>query len=584
MGPGRRSKNAVHGGGSTSIQLQLPFILFVLIGIVTLLVYLVVVPDAGGQGPGKLGDLNGNTAGIVNNGGHAHIYREKLHSVEVGLRSTAQRKRDQFAKALDSLSTSSNSLQGRLKILRDKNEIVGERLIEIKKGKETVQEILHAAGTGQKAMKNMISDQPPMTLDEVISYLDEWIRGLHKILWQVRKGTYPVIWQAYHDYAVKTLYVWDREYLTRMPPRRDDGSIFLSIATYRDAECVNTIKWAYEKAKNPDKLFVGLVQQNCHENCVSGVLDGGVVESVGPDVDCYKSFCEGEGMEFCDNGQVRVLNIEESESLGPYAARFFASKLWFGEQWYMQIDAHMTFAQHWDAISVNMLQRAPSKKPIITHYPPPHKESLDNTSHEPAPRICGPVFASDDLEAQVIRLEDSGVYDKEHNEIPRFAPFVAAGYFVAHSEFLREVPFDPFLPWIFMGEEIIMSTRLWTSGYDIFSPSQSVIGHMYVRRHQPKFWETVGRDFTPGVHNPLMGMILDRVKYQLGYPEAAKDMIASKNILTAVEQYSMGSERPLSDYMKMVGLDMTTKELSVVHWCKDGMPPPGSEQFNHLYE
>jgi hypothetical protein len=42
-----------------------------------------------------------------------------------------------------------------------------------------------------------------------------------------------------------------------------------------------------------------------------------------------------------------------------------------------------------------------------------------------------------------------------------------------------------------MGEEIIMSTRLWTSGYDIFSPSQSVVGHMYVRRHQPKFWETV---------------------------------------------------------------------------------------------
>jgi hypothetical protein len=43
-----------------------------------------------------------------------------------------------------------------------------------------------------------------------------------------------------------------------------------------------------------------------------------------------------------------------------------------------------------------------------------------------------------------------------------------------------------------MGEEIIMSTRLWTSGYDMFSPSQSVIGHMYGRPHQPKFWETVG--------------------------------------------------------------------------------------------
>ena len=46
-----------------------------------------------------------------------------------------------------------------------------------------------------------------------------------------------------------------------------------------------------------------------------------------------------------------------------------------------------------------------------------------------------------------------------------------------------------------MGEEIIMSTRLWTSGYDIFSPSQAVVGHIYVRRHKPKFWESVSYQF-----------------------------------------------------------------------------------------
>ena len=71
-------------------------------------------------------------------------------------------------------------------------------------------------------------------------------------------------------------------------------------------------------------------------------------------------------------------------------------------------------------------------------------------------------------------LEGGGVWDSEPLEYPAFAPFTAAGYFVAHSAFLHEVPFDPFLPWIFMGEEIIMSTRLWTSGYDIFSPTRSV--------------------------------------------------------------------------------------------------------------
>ena len=206
------------------------------------------------------------------------------------------------------------------------------------------------------------SDKPPMKLDEIITYLETWINGLHEVLGNYKKATDEGIWQAYHDYTVKTLYVWDREYLSRMPPRRDDGSIFLSLATYRDENCINTIKWAYEKAKNPENLFVGLVQQNCHKDCMSGILDGGKTEPVEPDEDCYKLFCEGEGKEYCERGQVRVLNIDEPESLGPYAARYFASMLWFGEQWFMQTDAHMTFATNWDATSVEMLQRCPSTK------------------------------------------------------------------------------------------------------------------------------------------------------------------------------------------------------------------------------
>lgn len=39
------------------------------------------------------------------------------------------------------------------------------------------------------------------------------------------------------------------------------------------------------------------------------------------------------------------------------------------------------------------------------------------------------------------------------------APFVAAGFYFIEGKFLHEVPFDPFLPWIFMGEEILLSSR-----------------------------------------------------------------------------------------------------------------------------
>eukprot|EP00934_Nitzschia_sp_Nitz4_P001220 Nitzschia sp. Nitz4//scaffold102_size76354//66113//67938//NITZ4_005642-RA/size76354-snap-gene-0.142-mRNA-1//-1//CDS//3329532279//1220//frame0 len=546
--------------------------LYVLLALVVfvLLVYTAIIPDSGDSVPlSPLADVRSVE--------QAFEHQPAIQRAERGLQETVRKRQEQLRKALDELSTS--AMPPRLHRLREKHQIVGERLADVKAGKETVQEILHAANTFDV---DSIEDRPPMALNEIIDYLETWLHTLHDTLGQAKQATFEGIWQAYHDLTVKTLYVWDREYLSRMPPRRDDGSIFLSVATYRDENCINTLNGAYGKARNPEQLFVGLVQQNCHSDCKSGILEGGKVETVEPDDDCKALFCQGEHRQYCD--QVRLLDIDEPESLGPYAARFFASKMWNGESWFMQIDAHMTFKQDWDAISVDMLKAAPSKKPIISHYPPSHLADLEALAKQPASRLCGPIFATSELESQIIRLEGASKYDMIKLDIPRFAPFTAAGYFVAHSEFLREVPFDPFLPWIFMGEEIIMSTRLWTSGYDIFSPTQSVVGHVYVRRHKPKFWESVHRAFRPGVHNPLQAMVLNRIKYQLGYPESAIDMLPAKSLLTAVEQYSMGTERPLEEYLRIVGLNMTTKEVTVTHWCEEGKVPPGFEHLAHLYE
>jgi len=56
-----------------------------------------------------------------------------------------------------------------------------------------------------------------------------------------------------------------------------------------------------------------------------------------------------------------------------------------------------------------MLQAAPSKKPVISHYPPGHMADLEAMKARPASRLCGPIFATTDLESQIIRLEGSKV-------------------------------------------------------------------------------------------------------------------------------------------------------------------------------
>jgi hypothetical protein len=256
------------------------------------------------------------------------------------------------------------------------------------------------------------------------------------------------------------------------------------------------------------------------------------MEDVKPDPDCYLLFCSSDvGKKFCSDGHIRLLRMKESESLGPYMARYFASKLWNGEQWYMQIDSHMTFLQDWDTLSIEMLNKAPSEKPVISHYPPPHTADLVKKADGPAPRLCGPKFATTDLESQIIRLDNSYYYDTVKLETPRFAPFAAAGYLVAHSDFLREVPFDPFLPYIFMGEEILLSARLWTSGYDIFSPTHSLLGHHYVREHKPKFWEAIHRTFTFGVSVVMF----------FAFQYCSLEMEAKSNNITSKQQPCVGS-------------------------------------------
>ena len=427
-------------------------------------------------------------------------------------------------------------LTARVQQLLAQNQVVGTNLRDVHDGKRAVEEIIHSGGIRNFQQNNnndtslggsnigaaggtsrQRKSSAPMTLNEVLVFLTSFLTKLNSSNIKNKRATFHGIWSAYHDLVVKELYPWDQLYLSRMPPRRQDGSIYLSVVSFRDEACTDTLKHAFTGAMNPEKLFVGLVQQN-------------MVEGAKPDPDCYVLFCSSEvGKKLCDSGNVRLLQMKDSETLGPYMARYFASKLWQGEEWYVQTDSHMKFQPHWDERLIKMLKNAPSQKPVISHFPPPIDSDLANL---PVSRICGPVFATSDLEGQIIRFEGSNNYDELKLDTPRFAPFVSAGYLAAHSDMLRDVPFDPFLPYIFIGEEILLSARLWTSGYDIFSPTDNLVGHHYERNTSPKFWDSLHRVFTAGVHNPLQLLVLKRIKTQLGYPEAARDMVKPKSLFT----------------------------------------------------
>jgi [Skp1-protein]-hydroxyproline N-acetylglucosaminyltransferase len=284
-------------------------------------------------------------------------------------------------------------------------------------------------------------------------------------------------------------------------PVRDDDSIFISLASFRDYLLGDTLKGAFDQAKYPDKLFIGAVVQNCYGlnpfpgedgvQCRTGAqvvgkkpngADKTQVSDAPPDRNGIEEFCNSpRHSKYCENGQVRALYLHENESLGPAMARYYASKLWGGETYFMQVDSHLQFYSGWDELYTNELKSTKSfPKAVLSSYPPGFTQENGGILNKESSgaRLCTCEFSQSDVESDIIRINTGVGYhgDEEH---PTQIPFIAAGFFFTEASFLVDVPFDPYMPWCFMGEEIMLSMRAWTHGWDIYAPRKNWIAHQY---------------------------------------------------------------------------------------------------------
>jgi Glycosyltransferase (GlcNAc) len=174
----------------------------------------------------------------------------------------------------------------------------------------------------------------PFSLEEVRKNMTLYLHTLHSRLASMAGPMVTAygVWDAYLDVTTNMPIKWDDQNKHRIPPQRTDKSIFVSLGTYRDPFCPMTLKSLYSQAAHPERLYVALLQQNCFEKkCRTGVLVGGRIEDTSTDIDCYKEFCkspEGQESGACLDERVQLFNVNESESLGPYMARYLGAKFY----------------------------------------------------------------------------------------------------------------------------------------------------------------------------------------------------------------------------------------------------------------
>ena len=306
------------------------------------------------------------------------------------------------------------------------------------------------------------------------------------------------------------------------------NNIFVSIASYRDDVCVDTINSLYTNAKNPEKVFVGICQQN----------------NDAIDLDCINNSKLIIDKKLVSN--IRIIRIPYYDAKGPVYARYLCSSLIDknNEKYYLQIDSHSIFIKNWDDICVSMINEIKSlglsAKPVISYYPKDfivinNKNEKDNY----VPIIYDVEFNKD---KQILSLKQAIYTDTKGSYIK--TPFVTAGMFFCESYFLNEMPFDPTLDHLFTGEEILNSIKFYTNGWDVFAPKINIIFHEYLRNNKPKYWNEPTIVFNDK-------KALDKVRYYLFNHDHNNN---TKN--PYYNNYKLGTKRSIKDYYKFANIDI----------------------------
>jgi hypothetical protein len=295
------------------------------------------------------------------------------------------------------------------------------------------------------------------------------------------------------------------------------STIFVSVASYRDELCSDTLQSIFDMADDESRVFVGVCQQN----------------KQGED----KEVCVTDQLSPGRRQRVRVIEVDFSAAKGPTYARYLCARLFRGETWFCQIDSHTTFVKGWDTKAIQNIHACPSDRPILTHYP----HDVKNMHDQSVPVLCKSRF---DPHVGVPTFE---AVVQSVSSKPRRVPFMSGGFVFTSGKFLSDVPLDPTLYHLFQGEEILLSARAYTTGYDCFTPTQNLVGHVYMREQAPKFWTDI-----PDFH------VLQRKTQS----KVRRLLAIEKPPLPPSYPWGMGTRRSLKSYWKFAGIHTASKTSS----------------------
>ncbi|POM64799.1 LOW QUALITY PROTEIN: GlcNac transferase [Phytophthora palmivora] len=251
----------------------------------------------------------------------------------------------------------------------------------------------------------------------------------------------------------------------RPPPPRvpNDPTLFVGLSVFRDGyRCAKTNFTGLKRATNPNNVVFGLIKcthltKNVWMHFVSWLQNSVLIRIT------FES-----------------MNVQR-ESRGPTLARHQQQKLIQDEEFCLQLDGHSIFTNGWDENLLKEWKGIGNEMAVMTTYIHHiHIFVVDNGDNVPPkklelPHLCTTMRGVNGLVRTVGASMIGG------SKMPQLEALWGAGFSYNKCQAEKRVPVDSHTLWIFDGEEFLRASRLWTHGYDMYSPSTlgTVVYHTY---------------------------------------------------------------------------------------------------------
>eukprot|EP00529_Nitzschia_sp_RCC80_P023786 CAMPEP_0113522820 /NCGR_PEP_ID=MMETSP0014_2-20120614/45390_1 /TAXON_ID=2857 /ORGANISM="Nitzschia sp." /LENGTH=465 /DNA_ID=CAMNT_0000420897 /DNA_START=119 /DNA_END=1512 /DNA_ORIENTATION=+ /assembly_acc=CAM_ASM_000159 len=336
------------------------------------------------------------------------------------------------------------------------------------------------------------------------------------------------------------------------PVMDGDGKIFVSVPSFRDGDrCGKTLIDLFAKAKEPERIVVGLVEQNYEENdpyC----LESYCKEAAGLEIyrrqtirkDTTKIIAKVDRDECPHIHQIRKVAVHNVAAKGPSYARSLARKVLGNEEFCMQTDAHMTFAQDWDVKLLQEWAATENEFAVISTVPLNFKEQGTTPEFE-VPRNC----AIDMLDTGIpsyTQLGDGKVQDLKK---PLLAHTWNPGFSFAKCHLEESAPYDGLSTFVAGIESFGRFARMWTRGYDVYTPTRNIVFHNY--QANPN-----GHGVTEWMkprYQRFRDIGIRRMRTFLGFKDGLEDFKVDN-----LGIYGIGKRRSLEQLGNFIGIDMST--------------------------